>query len=607
MSSTTAQFSQVLPTLQARRSWLLLLVRSPAEHAWSSSVVLALLCGWLFFYGLGKGELFRTESLRAIIAAQFLRSGNWVVPTLYGEPIFTKPPGMYAAIALLSWPFGGVSEWTARLPSALAATITVFLWYWYLGRQLGRRGGLLAAVLLPVSLMWLDKGSAAEIDMMQVAWVTAAILFFLRALEIAEEPKSREQPVVLSARVSAAGALWRAAGNNLHSPPPRGRGVGGEGDERPPAKAPHPRPLSPECRGEGRTIAAVHRLAVESAAQAIRPDQTRALWFWWLAALLCVAGGVLTKWTAPAFFYGTVVTLLWRRGRLGLLFGRYHLVSALVGAAVCLTWIGAAVALAGWEPFYNTVSREALMRLLPSHHDRPYPWRETLAHPAKLFAASLPFSVVALFSLRPGFGQLWDERGRRLLQALHCWLWPNLVFWTIIPEHAPRHSFPLFPAIAGLAAFVLLAWIDGRLAWPPAKWRWLHAGRPLPCLIAVMAIWLAVKLVHVHVVIPLRDQGREPTAKGQLLAQLVPEGNTLYLFMLKDEGIMFYYGRPVRRLAGPELLPSSNAPLYCILDNAEWHRWKRMDETEVLQQMLDEQGAPIVLVKLTAHQRNSLN
>jgi len=555
MSSTTSQIIQVLPTAQARRSWLPIPVRRPAEHVWSSMVVLALLCGALFFYGLGKGELFRTESLRAIIAAQFLRSGNWVVPTLYGEPIFTKPPGMYAAIALLSWPFGGVSEWTARLPSALAATITVFLWYWYLGRQLGRGGGLLAAVLLPVSLMWLDKGSAAEIDMMQVAWVTAAILFFLRALEIAEESKSGDQPVVLSARVSAGGAV----------------------------------------------------LALESAAQAPRTGQARAQWLWWLAALLCVAGGVLTKWTAPAFFYGTVVTLLWRRGRLGLLFSRYHLVSALVGAGVCLAWIGAAVALAGWEPFYHTVSREALMRLLPSHHDRPYPWRETLLHPVKLFAASLPFSVVALFSLRPGFGQLWDERGRRMLQALHCWLWPNLVFWTIIPEHAPRHSFPLFPAIAGLAAFVLLAWIDGRLAWPLARWRWLHAVRPLRCLIAVIALWLVVKLVHVHVVIPLRDQGREPTAKGQLLAQLVPEGNTLYLFMLKDEGIMFYYDRPVRRLSGPELLPSSNAPLYCILDNGEWHRWKRIDETEVLQQMLDEQGAPIVLVKVTANQRTSLN
>ena len=412
--------------------------------------------------------------------------------------------------------------------------------------------------------------------------------------------------MVLSARVSAAGALWRAAGNNLHSPPPRGRGVGGEGDERPPAKTPHPRPLSPECRGEGRTIAAVHRLAVENAAQTIRPDQTR--------AMVLVAGCIVVRCGRRSYQVDCSCFFLWDRGNLavapgppGVAFREVSSRQRCVGAAVCLTWIGAAVALAGWEPFYNTVSREALMRLLPSHHDRPYPWRETLAHPAKLFAASLPFSVVALFSLRPGFGQLWDERGRRLLRALHCWLWPNLVFWTIIPEHAPRHSFPLFPAIAGLAAFVVLAWIDGRLAWPPAKWRWLHAVRPLRCLIAVMAIWLAVKLVHVHVVIPLRDQGREPTAKGQLLAQLVPEGNTLYLFMLKDEGIMFYYGRPVRRLAGPELLPSSNAPLYCILDNAEWHRWKRMDETEVLQQMLDEQGAPIVLVKLTAHQRNSLN
>jgi len=50
--------------------------------------------------------------------------------------------------------------------------------------------------------------------------------------------------------------VGRGAGNNLPSPPLRGRGVGGEGDERSPAMAPHPRPLSPEYRGEGRTIAA---------------------------------------------------------------------------------------------------------------------------------------------------------------------------------------------------------------------------------------------------------------------------------------------------------------------------------------------------------------
>src|ERR1700719_2704911 len=56
--------------------------------------------GFLSFYGLNAGEFYRTEGLRAIIAAEFLRSGNWIVPTLYGEPFFSKPPGMYAGIAL---------------------------------------------------------------------------------------------------------------------------------------------------------------------------------------------------------------------------------------------------------------------------------------------------------------------------------------------------------------------------------------------------------------------------------------------------------------------------------------------------------------------------
>src|SRR5262245_2890484 len=71
-------------------------------------LLLLLLCGVLFFYGLNIGELYQTESLRAILAAEFLRSGNWIVPTLYGEPLLTKPPGMYAAIALASWPTGSV-------------------------------------------------------------------------------------------------------------------------------------------------------------------------------------------------------------------------------------------------------------------------------------------------------------------------------------------------------------------------------------------------------------------------------------------------------------------------------------------------------------------
>src|SRR5262249_20931819 len=72
----------------------------PSLRRWQAWLLLAALSTFLSFYGINAGELYRTESLRAIIADQFLRTGNWIVPTLYHEPLFTKPPGMYAAIAL---------------------------------------------------------------------------------------------------------------------------------------------------------------------------------------------------------------------------------------------------------------------------------------------------------------------------------------------------------------------------------------------------------------------------------------------------------------------------------------------------------------------------
>jgi 4-amino-4-deoxy-L-arabinose transferase-like glycosyltransferase len=591
--SPTASIITASPEEPLQESSRLQILHKPADRGWTAIALLLAWCGSLFFYGLTAGELYRTESLRAIVAEGFLRSGNWIVPTLYGEPIFTKPPGMHAAIALFSWPFGAVTEWTARLPSAVAASIAVFLFYGYFTRQLGRLGGLVAAAILPASFMWLDKGSAAEIDMMQVTWVTAAIVCFLRALEIEQKRQRIEDrgsstedraPRIDSWRVKTAddGRTFIAYASSI-----------------PPSSILYPPSsiLYPRC----------------------------SLWFWWLAALLCVAGGVLTKWTAPAFFYGTVVPLLWWRGQLRLLLGRHHLVSAAVCAILCLTWIGTAVSLTTWHAFYSTVSREAFMRLLPNRHYRPYPWLETLAHPLKVLIANLPWSAFALLTLRPGFARLWDEPGRRLLQALHCWTWPNFIFWTIIPEHAPRHSFPLYPGIAGLAALVWLAWLTGRLQWSipsssvhstrsrirpttslsSAAGRWARdmgvrfAARPAWVLIAMLAFWLIVKIVFVEVVIPGRNYSREPRAKGERLAALIPADRTLYLSRLKDEGIMFYYHRTVRRLASFEELPSSERPLYCILDDSEWRQWSQSGTAVAVEHMRDEQGDPIVLVRVT--------
>jgi hypothetical protein len=315
---------------------------------------------------------------------------------------------------------------------------------------------------------------------------------------------------------------------------------------------------------------------------------------WWLAALLCVAGGFLTKWTAPAFFYATAIPLLWRRGQLRLLLRRPHLVSAAVAGGVVLAWVVAAGTLGGWDNLGSTVFREAMQRISPSHSPKPWTLPAVLAHPFVILATTLPWSPLALWTMRPSFARHLDERGRRLLQALHCWLWPNLLLWSLMTEHAPRHSFPLFPAVGGLAALVWVAWLTGKLSW-----RWPRVA-PAKVLIASLALWLIAKGVFVHAVIPHRNANREPREKGELLASLVPPGCTLYLFRLKDEGIMFYYGRPVLRLTNPNDLPCRGEPVYCILDGAEWEQWRRRAArpVEVLQHLTDEQGAPIVLVRV---------
>jgi 4-amino-4-deoxy-L-arabinose transferase-like glycosyltransferase len=512
-----------------------------ADHPWAPLLLLPW-CGVLFFYGLGAGDLYRTEGLRAIVAQEFLNSGNWVVPTLYGEPLLTKPPGMYAAIAAVSQPFGGVSDCSARLPSALAATATVFLFFWYFRRAFGPRGGLVAGFIVPASVMWIDKATAAEIDMLQAFWVAGSVLFFLRALE-AEE----------------AHGLQRVGFKALK---------------------------------------------------------------WWLAALLCVAGGVLTKWTAPAFFYLTVIPLLGWRGRLRLLWGRNHLVAAALGAGLCVTWVALAVWQAGWDTFVNTVGQEAMQRLVPHeiplaagrHHHRPYPWGEVLAHPFVVLASAGPWSFFGLVALWPGFAKLWDERGRRLLQALHCWAWPNLLFWTLVPEHAPRHSFPLFPALAGLGVMVWLAWLTGRLPWylPRLSARQVFVG--------LLVAWLFVKVGYVEAWVPIRDgrandvlgilgfrdkPTRDTHGKAEQVAALVPADRPLYLFHVKDEGIMFYYGRRhadgepervVRRLNGPNDLPDTAELVYCIVTEAEWGAWDARRRAEVLLRLPDQQGDPMVLL-----------
>jgi 4-amino-4-deoxy-L-arabinose transferase-like glycosyltransferase len=536
-----------------------------ARPRWWPPWLVAGWCAALFFVGLNAGDLYRTESLRAIIGQEMLSSGDWIVPRLYGEPLFTKPPVMYMLIALCGWPIGGVTDWSARIPSAVAAALTVFLFYRYFQRRLGQMAALVAALILPMAPIWLDKATSAEIDMVQVAWVTASLLFFFRAVEISEQRQLAFKPRGESSSPAGDACKELVAQTFLSAGHPRGS-----------------QSLTPRLE------------------PAVPPPTAAAEWFWWLAAMVCMTGGFLTKWTAPAFFYGTALTLLWRRGQLRLMWSRYHLVGLAVAAGIVLSWIAAVFATEDGGRLLATVQREGLSRLIPYYAGHSHSWWPMLWHPFAIFLNTLPWSIVALWTLRPGFAASLEMPGRRVWQEMHCWLWPSLVIFSLLTEHAPRHSFPMFPAVAGLAALVWTGWLTGRLPWslprlPPAR-----------VLAASMVLWLAAKLIVVTIIMPQRSNEREAAAKGSLLASLVPLDKILYLFYVKDEGIMFYYGRPVVRLPSPQHLPASSEPIYCILTKSECQQWSSVRPMQVLRQFTDEQGDPVVLVRVLPSPHASL-
>src|SRR5437667_6257353 len=143
------------------------------------TAVLALLSYALFFYGLGSIGLVGPDEPRyAAIAREMIATGDYITPRLYGTPWFEKPVLMYWLVAISDKIFG-VGEFAARLPSALSATLCVFLVFWC-GRKLWDRAtGFAAALILATSIGCFTFARAASMDMLLTTCLTVALVCFL--------------------------------------------------------------------------------------------------------------------------------------------------------------------------------------------------------------------------------------------------------------------------------------------------------------------------------------------------------------------------------------------------------------------------------------------
>jgi 4-amino-4-deoxy-L-arabinose transferase-like glycosyltransferase len=100
----------------------------------TDSLLLAGFCAFLFLYGLGQFGLIGADEPRyAQVAREMLERRDWITPVLGGQPWLEKPP-LYYWQAMATYSIFGVSDWAARLPSALDATLLVLAVYFFLRR-----------------------------------------------------------------------------------------------------------------------------------------------------------------------------------------------------------------------------------------------------------------------------------------------------------------------------------------------------------------------------------------------------------------------------------------------------------------------------------------
>jgi len=138
-----------------------------------------ILAAVLFLWFLGAHDLWAPdEPFFGEGAREMVVDGQWLVAHVNGVVNSHKPPLFFWLIALFSLPFGAVSEFTARLPSVLAALGTLMLMMRLGRRWFGPKTATLAGVLLATSYMFWDKARWSQIDSLLCFLIWVALSAF---------------------------------------------------------------------------------------------------------------------------------------------------------------------------------------------------------------------------------------------------------------------------------------------------------------------------------------------------------------------------------------------------------------------------------------------
>lgn len=174
------------PARIPRRELALVLIGAWAWMAWSA--------------GLRALEL-PDEGRYVGVAWEAIRSGQWLVPTLNGQPFFHKPPLFYwiteAAMTLF-----GVNQFAARAAPVLGAWLAAVSLFVLLYRWAGAQAARAAVLVLLALPMCFLGGQYANLDMLVAGCIGATVALTADAL-LRQRAGLRWRPVLLAAYAMA--------------------------------------------------------------------------------------------------------------------------------------------------------------------------------------------------------------------------------------------------------------------------------------------------------------------------------------------------------------------------------------------------------------------
>lgn len=120
------------------------------------------------------------EPREAVVAYTMVEHGNWILPINNGGDIPYKPPFFHWCIALFSLLQGHVSEFTSRLPSALALVAMSVGGFVFFAKRKNVNMALLATLLSLTAFEVHRAGINCRVDMVNTAFMVGALFLMYR-------------------------------------------------------------------------------------------------------------------------------------------------------------------------------------------------------------------------------------------------------------------------------------------------------------------------------------------------------------------------------------------------------------------------------------------